>query len=271
MFRVITCEGGINISMKKIIISDLDGTLLRSDKTISEKSINILRECKNNGDELIFATARPPRAIKQYIPNVLKSEIIICYNGALVLKGNDILYEMKISKNDILEIIEIAKKYNLHQICLEINDKLYSNFDVTDYFGDVPSEVMDIRKLNFEKASKLIFCTHGSINKEFIKELPDECKAVITDNGTLCQIMHTDVSKWNSIQHVLQYLNRDVSEVIAFGDDYNDMEMIEKCGIGVAMSNAVEELKSVAKFISKSNDEDGVATFLESNSYIYVN
>lgn len=96
--------------MKKIIISDLDGTLLRSDKTISEKSINILRECKNNGDELIFATARPPRAIKQYIPSVLKSEIIICYNGALVLKGNDILYEMKISKNDVLEIIEIAKK-----------------------------------------------------------------------------------------------------------------------------------------------------------------
>ncbi|MEK7016554.1 HAD family hydrolase [Bacillus sp. FSL R9-9410] len=246
--------------MKKIIISDLDGTLLRSDKTISEKSINILRECKNNGDELIFATARPPRAINQYIPNVLKNEIIICYNGALVLKGND-----------TLEIIEIAKKYNLHQICLEINDKLYSNFDVTDYFGNVPCEVMDIRELNFEKASKVIVCTNGSINKEFTKELPDECKAVITDNGTLCQIMHADVSKWNSIQHVLQHLNRDVSEVIAFGDDYNDMEMIEKCGIGVAMSNAVEELKSVAKFIAKSNDEDGVATFLESNSYIYVN
>ncbi|MBJ8053448.1 HAD family hydrolase [Bacillus cereus] len=248
--------------MKKIIISDLDGTLLRSDKTISEKSINILRECKNNGDELIFATARPPRAINQYIPNVLKNEIIICYNGALVLKGNN-----------ILEIIEIAKKYNLHQICLEINDKLYSNFDVTDYFGDVPCEVIDIRGLNFKNASKVIVCTNGSINKEFTKELPDECKAVITDNGTLCQIMHADVSKWNSIQHVLQYLNRDVSEVIAFGDDYNDMEMIEKCGIGVAMSNAVEELKSVAKFIAKSNDEDGVATFLESNSnsYIYVN
>lgn len=257
--------------MKKIIISDLDGTLLRSDKTISEKSINILRECKNNGDELIFATARPPRAINQYIPNVLKNEIIICYNGALVLKGNDILYEMKISKNNVLEIIEIAKKYNLHQICLEINDKLYSNFDVTDYFGNVLCEVMDIRELNFEKASKVIVCTKGSINEEFTKELPIECNAVITDDGTLCQIMHAEVSKWNSIQHVLQHLNRDASEVIAFGDDYNDMEMIEKCGIGVAMSNAVEELKSVAKFIAKSNDEDGVATFLESNSYIYIN
>ncbi|MGG0007229.1 HAD family hydrolase [Bacillus tropicus] len=245
--------------MKKIIISDLDGTLLRSDKTISEKSINILRECKNNGDELIFATARPPRAIKQYIPNVLKSEIIICYNGALVLKGND-----------ILEIIEIATKYNLHQICLEIGDKLYSNFDVTDYFGNVPCEIMDVRDLNFEKASKAIICTKGSINKEFIKELPDECRGVITDDGTLCQIMHAEVSKWNSIQYVLQHLNRDVSEVIAFGDDYNDMEMIEKCGIGVAMSNAVEELKAVAKVIAKSNDEDGVATFLESKSYVYV-
>ncbi|PGZ09414.1 HAD family hydrolase [Bacillus cereus] len=257
--------------MRKVIISDLDGTLLRSDKTISEKSINILRECKNKGDELIFATARPPRSINQYIPSVLKNEIVICYNGALVLKGNDVLYEMEISKKIILEIIEIGKKYNLHQICLEINDKLYSNFDVTDYFGNVPCEVMDVSELNFEKASKVIVCTKGSINKEFTKELPIECSAVITDNGTLCQIMHAEVSKWNSIQQVLQHLNRDAAEVIAFGDDYNDMEMIEKCGIGVAMSNAVEELKSVAKFIAKSNDEDGVATFLESNSYVYIN
>ncbi|MDM5239233.1 HAD family hydrolase [Bacillus cereus] len=257
--------------MRKVIISDLDGTLLRSDKTISEKSINILKECKNKGDELIFATARPPRSINQYIPSVLKNEIVICYNGALVLKGNDVLYEMEISKNIILEIIEIGKKYNLHQICLEINDKLYSNFDVTDYFGNVPCEVMDVSELNFEKASKIIVCTKGSINKEFTKELPIECSAVITDNGTLCQIMHAEVSKWNSIQRVLQHLNRDAAEVIAFGDDYNDMEMIEKCGIGVAMSNAVEELKSVAKFIAKSNDEDGVATFLESNSYVYIN
>ncbi|MDR4984676.1 HAD family hydrolase [Bacillus cereus] len=257
--------------MRKVIISDLDGTLLRSDKTISEKSINILRECKNKGDELIFATARPPRSINQYIPSVLKNEIVICYNGALVLKGNDVLYEMEISKNIILEIIELGKKYNLHQICLEINDKLYSNFDVTDYFGNVPCEVMDVSELNFEKASKVIVCTKGSINKEFTKELPIECSAVITDNGTLCQIMHAEVSKWNSIQRVLQHLNRDAAEVIAFGDDYNDMEMIEKCGIGVAMSNAVEELKSVAKFIAKSNDEDGVATFLESNSYVYIN
>ncbi|PGM62367.1 HAD family hydrolase [Bacillus cereus] len=257
--------------MKKVIISDLDGTLLRSDKTISEKSINILRECKNKGSELIFATARPPRAINQYIPSVLKNDIIICYNGALVLKGNDTLYKKEISRNVLLEIIEKAKKYNLNNICIEINDKLYSNFDVTDYFGNVPCEVIDIRKLDFKKAYKVIICTKDSINKELIKELPAECNAVITDNGTLCQIMHAEVSKWNSIQHVLQYLNCEASDVIAFGDDYNDMEMIEKCGIGVAMNNAVEELKSVAKFIAKSNDEDGVATFLESNNFIYVN
>ncbi|MED0987249.1 HAD family hydrolase [Bacillus paramycoides] len=257
--------------MKKVIISDLDGTLLRSDKTISEKSINILRECKNKGSELIFATARPPRAINQYIPSVLKNDIIICYNGALVLKGNDTLYKKEISRNVILEIIEKAKKYNLNNICIEINDKLYSNFDVTDYFGNVPNEVIDVRELDFKEAFKVILCTKDSINKNLIKELPAECNAVITDNGTLCQIMHAEVSKWNSIQHVLQHLNCEASDVIAFGDDYNDMEMIEKCGIGVAMNNAVEELKSVAKFIAKSNDEDGVTTFLESNNFIYVN
>lgn len=268
---MIIYERRLNLSMKKVIISDLDGTLLRSDKTISEKSIDILRECKNKGDKLIFATARPPRDINWYIPNALKNDIIICYNGAIVLKGNDILYKKEISKNNILEIIEKAKKYNLNHICIEINDKLYSNFDVTDYFGNVHCEVIDVKELEFEKAFKVIICNKGSIDKNLIKEPPVECNAVITDDGTLCQIMHAEVSKWNSIQHVLQHINCDVSDVIAFGDDYNDMEMIEKCGIGVAMNNAVEELKSVAKFIAKSNDEDGVATFLESNSYIYVN
>ena len=251
--------------MAKVIISDLDGTLLRSDKTVSGYSVDILKRCQEAGNQLMFATARPPRDIYKYIPYELKNDIIICYNGALVIKGNEILYKKEISKKTILEIIEIAKRYNLNNICIEINDKLYSNFVVTDYFGKIPCEVLDLETLEFEVAFKVIICTNQVINSELLRYLPKDCRGVITDNGTLCQIMHSEVSKWNSIKYVINYLNCRISDVIAFGDDYNDLEMIENCGIGVAMENAMDELKAVANFVTKSNDEDGVATFLQNN------
>lgn len=256
--------------MNKVIISDLDGTLLRSDKTVSNHSISTLKQCEEEGSKLIFATARPPRDIYKYVPYELRNDIIICYNGALVIKDNDILYKKEISKKSILEIIDIAKKYNLNNICIEINDKLYSNFDVADYFGKVLCEIVELRELDFTVAFKVIICSEHSISPELLKDLPNECKGVITDNGTLCQIMHAEVSKWNSIKYVLNHLNCEVSDVIAFGDDYNDLEMIENCGIGVAMKNAIEELKSVANFVTKTNDEDGVATFLKNNNFIYT-
>ncbi|WP_291580214.1 HAD family hydrolase [Clostridium sp. UBA6640] len=257
--------------MTRVIISDLDGTLLRSDKTISDYSINVLKKCKNEGNQLIFATARPPRDIYKYIPHELKNDIIICYNGALVIKGKDTLYKMEMPKKTILEIMDAAKKYNLDNICIEINDKLYSNFDVSDYFGKAPCEILDLRELDFTVAFKVIICTKESIEPELLKNLPKECRGVITDKGTLCQIMHSEVSKWNSIKYVINHLNCKMSDVIAFGDDYNDLEMIKNCGTGVAMKNAIDELKSVAKFVTKSNDEDGVVVFLENNKFIYTN
>lgn len=113
-------------SMAKVIILNLDGILLRSDKTISDYSINVLKKCKTKGNQLIFATARPPRDIYKYIPHELKNDIIICYNGALVIKGDNTLYKMEMSKKTILEIMDAAKKYNFNNICIEINDKLYS-------------------------------------------------------------------------------------------------------------------------------------------------
>ena len=257
--------------MNKIIISDLDGTLLRSNKTVSNYSVTILKKCKRVGNELVFATARPPRDIYKHIPHELKNDIVICYNGAIVIKGNDILYKMEISKKTVLEIIDVAKKYNMNNICVEINDKLYSNFDVADYFGKIPCEILDLKDLDFKEAFKIIICNNQSINPELLKHLPKECKGVITDNGTLCQIMHSEVSKWNSIKYVLEDLNYESSDVIAFGDDYNDLEMIENSGTGVAMKNAVDELKSIANFVTKSNDEDGVVSFLQNNIFLQAN
>lgn len=250
--------------LSKVIILDLDGTLLRKDKTVSQKTIDILKKCKNRGNIILFATARPPRDAYKYVPENLRDNPIICYNGACIINGKDILYKKEIKKDDVFETLKNIKKLNYEKICLEINDKLYSNFNVEKFFGKVPCEEVDLFKLDFEGAFKIIVCNE-KIDEDILKNIPKTCKGIITDNNSLCQIMNCESSKWNSINYLLQKLNHSSDDVIAFGDDYNDMDMIKNACIGVAMENAEEDLKTIAKYVTVTNEEDGVAKFLEKN------
>ena len=249
--------------MKKMIVSDLDGTLLRSDKTVSEHSIEVLRAMDEKGIQLVFATARPPRDAFALIPDSLKNEFVICYNGAIIYRGADVFYKKEVSRQIVMEIVEVAKSFDLNNICVEVNDKLYSNFDVADIFGEIPFESVELAEFDFHKAYKVMIYADERIAVDFLSHLPNGCRGVITDDGSLCQIMHADVTKWNSITTLLDHFDMKHADVIAFGDDFNDMEMIENSGVGVAMGNAVDELKSAADFVTKSNDEDGVVTFLK--------
>lgn len=86
----------------------------------------------------------------------------------------------------------------------------------------------------------------------------------MTDGASLCQIMPAQTSKYNSIQKISRKLNLENWKILAFGDDYNDLEMLEKADIGVAMGNAEEQIKAVADFVTLSNEEDVVAVFLSS-------
>ena len=255
--------------MNKLIAIDLDGTLLRNDKTVSEHTLQTLIECEEKDNIIIYATARPPRDIVRYIPSILMNKPIICYNGACITKMGKIIYGKEILRENVIKILDIAKKLNQQQICIEINDELYSNFDVSEYFGNVPYKQVDLYNLNFKSSYKIIICSKNKISNEILDSLPKECKGVITDKGTLCQIMSSEVSKWNAIKHLLEVNNISEANVISFGNDYNDIDMIKNSGVGVAMENAIDELKLVSKHITCSNNDDGVAKFLGNNKHLY--
>jgi 5-amino-6-(5-phospho-D-ribitylamino)uracil phosphatase len=93
--------------------------------------------------------------------------------------------------------------------------------------------------------------------------VPPECRLFVTDGGQFCQIAHASVSKLDAMRFVLGRWKLGMENVIAFGDDVVDLDLIEESGIGVAMGNAIPEVKAVADLIAKSNDEDGVAEVLE--------
>ena len=101
------------------------------------------------------------------------------------------------------------------------------------------------------------------ISQDFLAILPDTCKGVVTDNGQLCQIMDQEVSKWNSIQSLMKTWNIKDENIIAFGDDYNDLDMIKHAGIGVAMGNAEKVVKESANFVTDTNMNEGVAKYLK--------
>lgn len=248
--------------MKKLFVFDLDGTLLRDDKTVSEITANTLIDLTRKKNSIIFATARAPRDVYQYIPDILRSSSIICYNGACIIKEGKIIYKKELLKKDILDIIKIAKQHKYYQICLEINDKLYSNFDIVDFFGNIPTQINDLVALDFQTAYKVILCNKKGIDSNFIKKLPKSCKGIITDKGTLCQIIKADASKWNSIEFLTKQLNISYRDIITFGNDYNDIDMIKNAGIGIAMGNAERAVKDVADIIIDTNMNDGIAKYL---------
>lgn len=251
--------------MNKLIVLDLDGTLLRNDKTVSNETIDVLLKFKKANNKILFATARPPRDAYKYVPEILRNNPIICYNGACILDNQKIVYKKELSKNDTLEIAEIAKKWGYNQICIEINDKLYSNFDTSEFFGNAPNQKVNLSEMNFEKAYKVIICSKKTISQNFVNSLPNSCKGIITDRGKLCQIMNREASKWISTKTLSEKLGIDINNIIAFGDDYNDLEMVRNAGIGIAMGNAEESVKKVADFVTNTNMNDGIAKYIKEN------
>ena len=251
--------------MNQLVVLDLDGTLLRNDKTVSDETVESLIEFKNRNNKILFAPASPPRDAYKYVPQKLRDNPIICYNGACMINRKEILFKKEMLKDTVYKIIETSQKSGYRQICFEINDKLYSNFDTSDFFGKAPTEIVDLTKLDMKKVYKVIICNKTPISHDFLTILPDTCKGIITDNGQLCQIMNQEVSKWNSIQSIIKTWNIKDEDIIAFGDDYNDLDMIKHAGIGVAMGNAEKVVKDAADFITDTNMNEGISKYLKEN------
>ena len=251
--------------MRNLIVLDLDGTTLKNDKTVSENTINTLLDVRDRGNIILFATARPPRDAYKYVPEPLRNNPIICYNGAAVIASNNlnVIYEKQIAKNDVIKILDICENFGYNQLSIEVNDTLYSNFDTTPFFGNAKNEIKDLRQMEYKSAYKVIICSEKPIEEKILKLFPQTVKGVVTDKKTLCQIMNAESSKWVAINSLVDKIGINKENIIAFGDDVNDLEMIKNAGIGVAMGNAEEQLKAIANYITDSNVNDGVAKFLK--------
>jgi Cof subfamily protein (haloacid dehalogenase superfamily) len=247
----------------KMIITDLDKSLLNNERLITEYTKNVFEKCIKNGIIIVFATARPLRVTKIFY-DLLLPHAVICHNGAVVFANNKQIYQCGIKPIMAKDLLKnIIKNYPNVNISIESNDEHFTNFDPSTYWENMVYKNIDIENLPKKELDKIIIGME-SVEKirEVEKYLPKELYLEISE-GQLGLIMNKGATKWNAIKELLKYYKIEAKNAIAFGDDYNDLEMIKNCGIGVAMENGLEEIKKNARYTCGKNNEDGIAKWIE--------
>ncbi len=252
--------------MYQMIISDLDSTLLTTDKHITLRTKEAFWACQDQNMRIAFATARPWRAVQPYLKEI-PCDAVIYHNGSTVKVGETVLgTPHRIGTPRVKEILHgVLGSFPRRRLSVEMNDTLYANFPVAHYWSYSEGIATDFSDLPPGQADKII--VEIKTREEFAQInrcLTSEEYGQICE-GQLCLIMNRKATKLNGIKMLCHLWGIALNNVISFGDDYNDLDMIRACGLGVAVANAIPEVVEAADFLTLHNDAEGVAHWIEQN------
>ena len=286
--------------MYKLVAIDLDGTMLNHDGEISERTKEIVEKCLKKDVEIVLASGRPIDSIKTIAKELGIKGYFIAGNGALVydIQKDEMIYENYIKKEKVLEIIKICEEnsiaYNVYtdKVILTTNLK----FNVLYYYKEnlnkeenkqtnisiVENMYEYVENMKEDKFLKITICDQNEIIfHSIIKKLKEingievleieHMSRKIIKQGTeeipveyfYTEISASNVDKWKAIEFLIKKIGLKQEEVMTIGDNINDKKMIENAGMGIAMKGSTEEILEIAKDITETNDNDGVAIALE--------
>jgi len=245
---------------KRILLFDLDGTLLQNDKTISKRTLKIVESCRKKGFLLGIATSRSEARSIQFIKE-LSPEILILSGGAVVKFKEDYIYVDAFSIEDTNGMIRFAREI-CGQDCGITMDTLHEHFSNSNKHLDGGSKYSEFE--NFEQPGLKLCVEVADENKaKHLAERLTNCDCSRFFGEDWYKFTKKTSTKEIAIQKLCKTCDFLPEEIIAFGDDQVDIEMLKLCGIGVAMGNSIEEVKQIADVVIGNNDEDGIAEYLE--------
>ena len=262
------------VKNKKIIFIDSDGTLRDSSGVISERVKKAIQENIKKGNKIIISTSRPRYQIIKVVEEVLADDIVISSNGSEIYdsKNKRIIFNSFIEYDELIKLVEYAYLKDIRLI-LTMDDYDYVTKDIRNSNqkllnkNDYKNELINcnVKQCMFiDKNSNEIFKLKDILSKNDKLNIVDESN----EKSKCCEkwfsIVNSNCSKGNAIKILIKYLNVPIENTIAIGNDKNDISMFEVAGLSVAVANASEDIKNKVDYITLSNDEDGVALFLES-------
>ncbi|RLL45052.1 HAD family phosphatase [Oceanobacillus piezotolerans] len=261
-----------------LIALDLDGTLLTDKKVISNHTKQVVLRAINEGHIVVIATGRPHRASINYYHELGLTTPMVNFNGALIHHPTDKKWDVLHNPLPIRtahKIIETCYDLDVYNILAEVMDDVYlDEYDekIIEIFQqteeDTPFTIGNLtNELKEDPTSLLIHPREDHIFQlrnhltEYHAELIEHRKWGAPWN--IIEIVKKGMNKAVGLQKIAKYFGIPKDRIIAFGDEDNDLEMIEYAGVGVAMGNAIIELKNIAKHITDTNEKDGIGIFLE--------
>lgn len=256
--------------MYKLIVSDLDGTLVDGNKKVSEYTKKVVKRLKEMGIEFIIATGRSYEGAKHIYDLLELDGEIVCNNGTTIYDGNgELIFQRTLSSKITYEVFKKALEENCiffatygTQIFIgEGTIEVANNFLYNPLENPIEINMDNIHQFTFEKIVLM------DKNPEKLKTLSkyfnqyDEINAFISQEDYL-DVVHFETSKGQAIKTLADLKNIDLKYVIAFGDAFNDYEMLKVVGKGLVMENGFEELKREFETIEFTNEESGVAKYL---------
>ena len=261
----------------KLIALDLDGTLKNSHNEITEETRKALIQAQELGMKVVLASGRPTPGLRHEAKALELDKYegyLLSFNGARVMdvKTGETIYEQTLTIDEAKQAYLRSKNYNL--ACMTYEDDVILTEDIDDEYVKVECRINDI---TVRQVDSFVDCLKDPIHKvlltgkpEYVASILDDFKEPFQDSLSIyrsapffIEVMAQNIDKAASLDRLVKSLGFKQEEVMAFGDGYNDLSMIEYAGLGVAMDNAVDEVKERANIVTKSNDEDGIAYILK--------
>lgn len=263
----------------RLIALDLDGTLNSSKGVITSRTRQALIQAQEKGAKVVLASGRPLPGLYQNAKELEFDRFdgyLLCFNGARICtwKEKQIIYDQTMSPGMAQLVYDYNKKNDYNMVIMSYEGEDVLAEDATAYRVQEEAAlnhmnvrvVPSVRDTLRRPVNKLLFAATpdylADIEMEFKRPFVGQL-SIYRSAPFYLEVMATGIDKARSMERLAKHMKIDREQIIAFGDGYNDLTMIEYAGVGIAMGNAVEELKKKADGITASNDEDGIALALE--------
>lgn len=247
--------------MGKLLLLDIDGTLLNSKKELPASAFEALQKAKANGHQLAIATGRAPFMITGLLEK-LKINTFITFNGQYIVHEDEVIHTEALNP-ELLEKVVLFAEERDHPLVFMNGEKMVSSID---YHPDIDESLTSLKfphpetERDFHRDNEiyqsLVFCTMEEEQEyqEYFEEFD-----FVRWHRVSCDILPKGGSKATGIEKLIAKTGHSIEDTIAFGDGLNDLQMMQVAGYSVALDNGHPETKKAASCVTAHVDEDGLA------------
>ncbi len=260
----------------KMLVSDFDGTLLRSDHTVSPSTAETIKRFIDNGGKFVVCTGRMAKSIRPILKNLGISGDVLCCQGSVLcdIDSGEIKMDEGIDWRAGAELIKKFESENEH-VQTYFDGEMYTAFDdvYTEFYEkgcNIKANLIDCRlseyvEKNKKKLNKILMLSEPDKICCYYEKYKDYGEGMLFNisDPRFLEAVSVNFTKGMATERIARAYGIDISEVVAVGDSLNDMTLMEHSGLSVAVANADERLKAAAKLVTVSNDENAVELLLK--------